>query len=306
MQPARSSDTSWAAHPIIERARQLGPLVAAAADDIEEQRKLVPEVVEALTDAGIFQMYLPASVGGPEVHPLTGLAVCEELTRHDGSVGWCAQVAAATTIFLAWLDPDALDEIVATSERPIHVAGSARPLGTAVRTDDGYRVKGQWNYASGVRHANWFLATSFVDNDDGSRVPRTMLIPITDGAIVPNWDVVGMRGTGSDDFVIDDVDVPRSRTGARHWIEQRTEPLYDPRLMMVATWAPTAGVGIGLAQGAIDALVALGERASAGSAVALRDRPAVHEAVARAETHHQRGPGLLHRGTGGGVGRPRR
>lgn len=276
-------DRGWAEHPMIAAARALGPDVRRAGARIEADRRLPDDLVDALTAAGVFQMYLPRSLGGPEVHPLTGLAVCEELARHDGSVGWCAQVSAATAIFLAWLDPAAVAEMAATTDRPLHIAGSARPLGAAVRVDGGYRVKGRWNYASGVRHANWFLATSFVDSAAGSRVARSMLVPMGAGEIVPNWEVMGMRGTGSDDFVLDDVFVPRSRSASRHWIEQRVEPLYDPRLNMVATWTPTAGVGIGLARGAIEALIELTEVTSTGSPTPLGERPLVQETIGRAE-----------------------
>jgi alkylation response protein AidB-like acyl-CoA dehydrogenase len=275
----RAGGRHWADDPMIGAVRGLGPAIRSAADRIEAERCLPEDLVATLTDARVFQMYLPRSVGGPEVHPLTGMAVVEELARHDGSVGWCAQVAAATTVFLAWLDPDAVAEMVATTPAPLHIAGSARPLGTAVRTGGGYRVSGRWNFASGVRHANWFLASAFVDGAS----PRSMLVPIGSGEIVANWDVMGMRGTGSDDYVLDGVEVPRARIAARHWIEARTEPLYDPALNMVATWAPTAGVGLGLARGAIDALIDLGERASAGSAAPLRDRPPVQAAIGEAE-----------------------
>jgi len=268
---------------MVSAATELQPMIRRLGDRIDAERRLPQELVDALTEAEVFQMYQPRSAGGPEVHPLTGFTVCEELARVDGSVGWCAQVSAAVTVFLAWLDPDALAEMRAMSDRPLHVAGSARPLGTAVRTDDGYRVKGHWNYASGVRHANWFLATSFVEGRDGAAVPRSMLVPVTDGEIVPNWNVVGMRGTGSDDFVLDDVEVPRGRTASRHWIGLRTEPLYDPRLAMVATWAPTAGVAVGLAQGALDALVELADVGSTGSPQPLGERGSVQQAVAEAE-----------------------
>lgn len=165
----------------------------------------------------------------------------------------------------------------------LHLAGSARPLGTARKGPDGLVAEGHWDYASGVRHANWFLATCMVERSDGRLAGRSMILPVTDGRIVPNWNVVGMRGTGSDDFVVDGVLVPEARIASRRWIEGRTEPLYDPRLMMVSAWAPIAGVGVGLAQGAIDALVALGTKTSAGSPVPLRDREPVQDAVARAE-----------------------
>jgi len=273
--------TDWADHPILDEVRALGPQVAACADDIERAGRLPEELASALRKAGVFEMYAPASIGGPEVHPLTAFAVAEELARHDGSAGWCAQVSAAVTVFLAWIDPDGLAAMARSG--PLHVAGSARPLGTAVAVDGGFRASGHWNYASGVRHANWFLGTCFVERPDGRTASKSMLIPVTDGTIVANWNVMGMRGTGSDDFVLDDVFVPDERVAQRRWIEQRREPLYDPRLMMVAAWAPTAGVGTGLARGAIEALVALGDHRSAGSPVPLRDREAVHEALGRAE-----------------------
>ena len=169
MEDGTTYGRAWTDHPMVAAAQGLEPMIRRLGDQIEADRCLPQQLVAALTAVDVFQMYVPRSVGGPEVHPLVGFAVCEELARLDGSVGWCAQVSAAATIFLAWLDPEALTEMVAITQSPLHVAGSARPLGTAVRTEDGYRVKGQWNFASGVRHANWFLASAFVDGPDGSQ-----------------------------------------------------------------------------------------------------------------------------------------
>ncbi|MGI9597130.1 MAG: acyl-CoA dehydrogenase family protein [Acidimicrobiales bacterium] len=290
----------WARHPMVDAVRQLEPTIRGLADRIEADRRLPQSLVDQLTEAQVFQMYLPTVMGGPEVHPLTGFSVCEELARVDGSVGWCAQVAAAVTVFLPWVDPEGLAEMMAVTDRPLHLAGSARPLGRGVRTDGGYRISGRWNFASGVAHANWFLATVLldpVDDPTGSTAPavngdgegaappvaKSMILPVEQGRIVANWDVVGMRGTGSDDFVIDDVEVPRRRSGARRWIAQRGEPLYRQELMMVATWAPTAGVAIGLARGAIEALAELGHKTSAGSPTPLRQRANVQEAMAESE-----------------------
>ncbi len=277
----RPGSRPWTEHPILDAVRDLGPQIVDHGDEIERTGRLPDALADALSDAGVFQMYVPHSVGGHEVHPLTAFAVAEELARHDGSTGWCAQVSAAVTVFLAWLDPDELAAMAARG--PLHVAGSARPLGTADAVEGGYVARGHWNYASGIRHANWFLGTCFVERPDGRKVARSMLIPTADGTIVSNWNVMGMRGTGSDDFVLDEVFVPEARVAQRRWIERRHEPLYDPRLMMVAAWAPTAGVGIGLARGAIEALAAIGGRSSAGSPVPLRDREAAQEAIGRAE-----------------------
>lgn len=275
--------TTWSDHEMVAAARRLGPLVRDRADDIETGRRLPDELVEALTAADIFQMFLPRAIGAPEVEPLTAFAVCEELTRHDASVGWCVQVAASTCTSVAYIDPAGL-AAMASGAGKIHVAGSARALGEAERVDGGYVANGHWNYASGVLHANWFLATCWVDPPEAeSRRARTLLVPVSEGTIVDNWDVMGMRGTGSNDFVVADVFVPDERVGYRRWIDQRDEPLYDLRLGMAVPWSPIAGVATGLARGAIDALAELGEQGSTGSPTPLRERTAVQDAVAEAE-----------------------
>ena len=275
-------------HPMIDAARSLGPAIAACADSIEADGRLPVALAQQLTDARIFQMYLPKAVGGADVDPLVAFSVCELLARRDGSVGWCAQVSAAVTMFLAWIDPEAVAAMAAQTDGLIHIAGSARALGTAEPVEGGYLVSGHWNYASGVRHANWFLATSTIERPGREPVARGMFMPVSDGQIVDNWQVVGMKGTGSDDFVLDRVFVPDERVVARKWMEQvRARPgqrsVSDPQLGMVGAWAPTAGVGVGLAQGALDALLELGDVASTGSPEPLRTRPAVQEAVGEAE-----------------------
>jgi alkylation response protein AidB-like acyl-CoA dehydrogenase len=269
---------------MIEGATALGSLLDEAAPAIEADRRLPDRLVDALVDIGAFSMYVPRSVGGPEVHPLTAFAATEAIARHDGSAAWCVQVSAAVTTFMAWIDPAGLEALVASVPR-VHLAGSARPLGVAREIDDGFVVDGHWNYMSGVRHATLVLATSNVDpGDGGPPVPRSMFLPVGDGEIRANWDVVGMCGTGSDDYVLEEVFVPRERVGYRRWVDQRDEPLYDPRLAMVAAWAPTAGVACGMARGAVDTLVELGGIATTGSVVPLREREAVQDAVGRAET----------------------
>lgn len=284
MGTATVTGTRWQQHETLEAVRALGPAIDAAGDEIERLGFLPEALVQQLRAAGVFGLYAPRSVGGLEVDPLVAFLVTEELARHDGSVGWCTQVAAAVTVFLAWIDPDAVADMASLTEGRLHLAGSARALGRARRVEGGYVASGHWNYASGVRHATWFLGTCLVERPDGRVSPRSMFVPVSDGTIVANWNVMGMRGTGSDDFVLDEVFVPEGRAADRRWIERSHAPLYDPRLNMVAAWAPTAGVGIGLAQGALDALVALGDHATAGSEVPLRHREAVQDAAGRAAT----------------------
>ena len=269
---------------MIEAAAALGPSIEAAAATIENERRLPDDLVGRIDETGAFEMFVPKSVGGPEVHPLTGFATCEALARHDGSTGWYVQVSAAVTSFMAWIDPAGLQRLVDEAPR-IQLAGSARPLGTAVEVDGGFRVNGRWNFVSGVRHATLILASSVLEPHRGDPpLARSMFVPVQDGVVSSNWNVVGMAGTGSDDFVLDDVFVPNDQVGYRRWVDERHEPLYDPRLAMVAAWAPTAGVACGMARGAIDALVEMGDIATTMSPTPLRERTPVHDAVGEAET----------------------
>jgi indole-3-acetate monooxygenase len=274
---------SAADREVIDAARDLGPTIDAAADRIERDGRLPEPLVTQMREAGIFQMYVPKEVGGHEVHPVTAFHIGEALARHDGSVGWCAQVSAAVSTVAAWIDPAGLTAMAERSGS-LHFAGSARALGHAEPVTGGFRAKGHWNYASGVCHANWYLGTCFIDQPaGGDGTARPLFFPVEDGAIVDNWDVVGMKGTGSNDFVVEDAFVPTERAVFGHWIKGRYHTVYDPRLLMTAAWSPTAGVAVGLAQGAIDALAELGGNTSTTSAVPMRLRAPVQEVVGRAE-----------------------
>jgi len=276
--------SSWADHPMVEAARGLAPRIRAAADDTEGAQRLPSELVAALSEIEAYSMYVPRSVGGPEVHPLVGFATTEALARQDASTGWCVQVSAAVTTFMAWIDPAGLEELV-REVGTVRLAGSARPLGTAREVEGGFVVNGHWNYVSGVRDATLVLASSFIEPIAGDPpLSRSMFLPAGDGRIVDNWDVVGMRGTGSDDFVIEDRFIPIQRVGFKRWIDKRPEPLYDPRLAMVAAWAPTAGVACGTAQSAIDAIVEMGDVTTTMSPTPLRERGNVQDALGEAIT----------------------
>ena len=271
-------------HPMVEAASALGQRIRAAADEIEAAQRLPLELVEALSEIEAYSMYVPRSVGGAEVHPLVGFATAEAIARQDASAGWCVQVSAAVTTFMAWTDPQGLEDLV-REVGTVRLAGSARPLGIAREVEGGFVVSGHWNYVSGVRDATLILASSFINPPTGDPpLSRSMFLPVTDGRIVDNWDVVGMRGTGSDDYVLDEVFVPIERVGFKRWIDKRPEPLYDPRLAMAAAWAPTAGVACGTAQSAIDALVEMGDVTTTMSPTPLRDRGNVQDALGEAIT----------------------
>jgi len=205
-------------HDAVTAAINLAPHIRAVREELEATRRVPPALVQAINDAGLFRPYLPHAMGGPELPPLTVFQVIEEISKVDASVGWCTMIASGVSLLSAWLRPD-VGRALFGAPPDVRIAGSLRPEGQAYPVDGGYRIRGRWDFASGINHANWLLCTcTIMDGDTPRQTPagvpetRSMLIPADAATIVDTWSVVGMCGTGSHDFIVDDVFVPASHS----------------------------------------------------------------------------------------------
>ena len=277
-------------HPVVERARELAPLVRAASDEIEATRRVPDELDAQLEAAGLFQLYLPEAYGGPQADPRSAATAIEEIARADGSTGWVCMIGSVLSRRFAWMDPDAVRVMQAESVS-LRAAGSNRALGRAQIEGDGYRVNGRWDYQSGIERSSWMFGTSvLMDGEEPLRdengVPRTraVAVPVGDGEIIDTWHVVGLRGTGSFDFELNNLYVPAKRTVSRLDPPAIESPLYRARFFGVWSHAVHAGCTLGIARGAIDELRDLASgRGSTGSTALLRDRERVQRMVGEAE-----------------------
>ncbi|MCO6417674.1 acyl-CoA dehydrogenase family protein [Siccirubricoccus sp. KC 17139] len=275
---------------LLAAARRLAPLVRAAAPEAERLRRCPPDLAQALTEAGLFQLYLPRALGGPELAPLEAFEVVEEISRADGSVGWCLMLAAAMSLNVARLPLEAGRELAGTPA-DYRGAGSARSGGRAVAVPGGYRVTGRWNFASGIDHARWLYATCTEMAGEAPRLTaagkpqlRALWIPKAQVTVIDTWHVMGMRGTGSQDVAVEDVFVPAHLSTPSDAPPALTTPLYHPRAWQCVTWTVSAANALGIARGAIEALMALaGSEASTMNTQLLRDRPAVQARLGEAE-----------------------
>lgn len=275
---------------LVAAAMRLAPAVRAARDAAEQMRQTPPDLAAAITAAGIYQMYLPRSMGGPETPPLIAFRVVEELSKADGSVGWCAMIAAALSLNVGRLPAEVGRELAGTPA-DYRGAGSARPGGRAWDVPGGYRVKGRWNFASGIQNARWLYCTCIMMDSDtprlspaGTPLLRAVWVPREEVTIVDTWSVMGMRGTGSQDFTVDDVVVPSRRSCLSDAAPSENGPLYNRRAWYVNLWTPSAANALGIARGAIDSLAEIAAtEASTMSANLLRDRPMVQTRIAEAD-----------------------
>ena len=277
-------------HDVVAAAEALTPQIRAARDEIETSRCLPDDLVQAMIQAGLFQLNLPSAMGGPETPPLTTFQAIEALSKIEGSVGWCAMISSTVSLFMSRLRVDVGQEL-AGLPADMRTAGSVRPEGEARPAAGGYRLRGRWDFASGVMHANWLLCTcKIMDNQQvrqtAAGVPelRSFLVPKDAVTVRDTWSVVGMCGTGSHDFVVDDVFIPAEHSFSLADPSQVAGTLYHPRLIMVNSWNATAANALGIARGAIDAFCDMASQTSSTmSETLLRDRPLVQTRVAEAE-----------------------
>ncbi len=278
--------SSMTSDHVIAAAQALAPVIRDMREELDATRHLPTSLAEKMTRAGFFQLHACQELGGPELPPLTGFQVIEELSKADDSVGWCAMIASSLSLTTGWLAPEVGRKMFG-NPLDVRIAGSIRPEGRAYPVEGVHRVEGQWNFASGVHHANWLYCTCKVMNGQHTPEVRTLLVPAESATIVDTWSVVGMCGTGSHDFVVDGVFVPHEHDVSRSKPPTASGQLftvYNAAVGQGATWSNTAANALGIARGAIDTFVDLAtSTGSTMSTALLRDRPMVQTRLAEAE-----------------------
>ena len=196
-------------------------VLEAGADQAEENGTLPQASVDALYQAGLLALKLPAELGGAEADPLTQLEVIEALARIDSAAAWSTMIGATSIAAPGAYLPDEAIEKMFEGGRPPGGAGVFVVAGIAVPTEGGYTINGRWPFASGIRHAEWVsggvrVVRAGVDTGECLR----MVFPATHVEIHDNWQVAGLRGTGSNDYSVADLFVPDEFA----WDPMTTEP----------------------------------------------------------------------------------
>jgi indole-3-acetate monooxygenase len=283
--------TEPSAMDYIERVRELGPELDAAAEEIERRRELSEPIVEALVERGLFRLLLPRSLGGAELPPAAYVEVIEEVAKHDASTAWCLGQATGCTMTSAFLEPRVAREIFG-GERGI-VAWGPPGRAEARSVPGGYRLTGAWSFASGSHHATWLGAhVAILGEDgrprlrpDGGPVIRTLLFPKESARFIDIWHVIGLRGTGSDQYTVSDLFVPENHTVLR---EAEPKPRQPGLLYLFSSSniysSGFAGVALGIGRSTLDAFVELArDKIPRGAKRTLRDNNVVQSQVAQSE-----------------------
>ena len=195
---------------VVAAVRELaGPLRARGAE-IERARRLPADVVAALRQAGVFQLWMPRELGGLEAGPDAVLQVVETLSAADGSTGWCAATGLASNAVGAFVPEAGARELYRTGQEM--AGGALMPGGQAVAQPDGsYLVAGTWSFGSGVQHCDWVVGGAVVAGTAPPEV-RAVVMPAAEVEFLDNWDVVGLQGTASVDYRAGGIRVPAEHT----------------------------------------------------------------------------------------------
>ena len=195
----------------LEKARAIGPMIDAAASRDEQATQLSQDVVHAIDEAGLFAIMVPAELGGGEAHPGDVIDAISELSYWDGSAGWYSHaVMTGGAVAGAYLGPRAAEAIFPGGHF-VRAAGQAAPTGKAVREGDGFRISGRYSFGSGTPHAGFVVGGFMVQeggkpatDENGQPVMLIGLCPKERTRQLGNWNVLGLRGTGSYDFEVMD------------------------------------------------------------------------------------------------------
>jgi indole-3-acetate monooxygenase len=276
--------------PELEAVAALAPEITARSREFESVRRLPADLARELAEAGIFRMAIAKEYGGAERRPADLVRVIEEVSRADGSVGWCVMIGASTAALSGFLSPPTAREIYG-SDPLVITGGAVAPTGKAIRGEGGYLVDGHWKWGSATQNCNWITGGAVIFEGDKPRLGptgdpefRLMIFPAREVEILDTWDSAGLRGTGSHDFTVKNVLVPDDRAFALG----ASKPVVKTALYRFPFFGLLAigvcGVSLGIARRAIDEFIALaGGKVPTWEKKTLAYSARVQDAVAEAE-----------------------
>jgi alkylation response protein AidB-like acyl-CoA dehydrogenase len=280
---------------------RIAPVIEAHREQAEQERRLPNEVVAAMRQAGLLRLWTPKEYGGMEVNLRTFMELTESIARIDSAAGWIFSTGGAGTLLTAFVPPSSAGQIYAAGPDVI-LPGASAPVGRAVPVEGGYRLSGRWPLASGCQHGEWLGVVTMVFEGEAPRMDahgapdfKSMFLPRQDCEILDTWYSMGMRGTGSTHFAVNDAFVPEDRTFSVFSDQPKVAgALYN--IGVLPMFAMTVcSVFPGIARAAIDSFVEMAKgKVPTFSQTSLATRPTIHAEIARVEALVQSARALLY------------
>jgi 3-hydroxy-9,10-secoandrosta-1,3,5(10)-triene-9,17-dione monooxygenase len=258
---------------LVEAARAMGPALRDRRALAKADAQVPDETMAEFHKAGFFKILQPEQWGGYAMDPQVFYAVGLEVARYCPSSAWVLGVVAVHNWQLAVFDDQAAQDVWADDPTTL-ISSSYAPVGKVKVVDGGFRLSGRWSFSSGSEHGKWAFLGAVVPTPEAPfdmSNYRTFLVPVRDYKIVHNWDVVGLKGTGSHDVVVDDAFVPEHRTHKsmdgflcdNPGNAVNSAPLYRMPFMQVFVRAVCTAT-LGACDGALDAFIEVAKTRQAG------------------------------------------
>ena len=196
---------------LVRRAVEVRPLIAEKAAETEAAGRVTEEMIDIMRERDFFRMAQPKRFGGFEYEPETIMRCVIEWASADASIAWVCSLASVHQWGVAQFPIECQEDVWGDNPDAIS-CGSYAPAGECVAVDGGYRISGQYHFASGVDVMDWAMLGVFFPGPDGGKgEPGFVMVPKADYSVMDNWDVMGLTGTGSKTIVCEDVFVPAHR-----------------------------------------------------------------------------------------------
>ncbi|MDQ1484982.1 MAG: 3-hydroxy-9,10-secoandrosta,3,5(10)-triene-9,17-dione monooxygenase [Actinomycetota bacterium] len=258
MSTATGRDAPLTATDLSERARQLFPVFRKLARQADEGRHLPVEMVEAYAEAGFVRTLVPTRWGGLGLGFTEALDVIAEIAKASGSMGWVGSFWIDHPHWVALYPEDALRDVWSAGP-DVRIATSFVPVGRVTAVEGGWLLSGEWAWASGVGHSDWVMLGGLIMSGDGPPTNALFLVPTSEITVVDTWYSAGLRGSGSDNVVADQVFVPHHRILPMEAVREGRAPgaLAYPSPVLTAPLMTHAGYAmvapaIGIARGVIE------------------------------------------------------
>jgi alkylation response protein AidB-like acyl-CoA dehydrogenase len=282
-------EASSIASGLVERAKAIAPLIAAEADEIERTRRLTPKVVSALVENGLYKSLLPKSIGGFESPPMVFMQMLEEIAKADASTAWCLGQCSVVGMTAAYLDADVARQVFG---KPDDIMAWGAIAHAVQAVPGGYKISARWDFASGSRQANWLGShVQILEADgtlrkkpDGSPEIRTIVFPASSATMHDVWNVMGLCGTGTDSYSVENLFIPENFTALR----DDFTALREKGLLYGLTTFSMFGLGfgavsLGVARATLDAATDLARKKHSVGIAAMKDNSAVQGLIGRTE-----------------------
>jgi 3-hydroxy-9,10-secoandrosta-1,3,5(10)-triene-9,17-dione monooxygenase len=195
---------------VLGRVRELTDRIREGAAAAEEARTIPPDIVDAFLGAGISRILIPPRFGGYGLGLDTWFEVVREIAKADASHGWCASLMIHHPHYVSQF-PEEAQKAVWADGLDQSIAASIQPRGDLERTEDGYRVSGQFPFASGINHSRWLIVGALL-RTEGRPYAGFFLVRPGDYTVADSWFTSAMRATGSNTAICADVFVPENFT----------------------------------------------------------------------------------------------